>query len=209
MTGARSLRRYECRWGDFSRKHHLVIPIFQANHKVKGFLGFSVEDFPVWYPGIPIIVERKRLVFKSAYDDRPPSWGEVDRELFADAYFFDPWDAVASVLPRISQAPPLKGGINLARATLQSRPMIDVYFEPALHRLRAIEVVDWLIFKRRIDVTTLPAFPEAIETSRNSSVIRVEGAQRASYPKSRREGFVTRFLRNALTEKRPTPPPDK
>ena len=97
----RSLRHLECQWGESIQKHQLLLAIFHADHKVKGFIGFSVKEDPVWYPGVPLIVTRSRLTFKNAYQERPPEWGEVERDLFQGAYFFDAWRAVASVLPMV------------------------------------------------------------------------------------------------------------
>ena len=195
----RSLRRLECHWGNSVRKHQLLVAVFHSDHKVKGFIGFSVEENPVWYPGVPLIVTRNRLTFKSANQDRPPAWGEVERELFQGVYFFDAWGALASVLPAVPDAPPLAGGINLARATVESRPIVDVVFEPHLHRLRALLVRHRGFFTRRMEVMTLGAFAEVIQSGKRPRGMDYGKGPASGNPPPVQEGFFTRWLRRALT----------
>ena len=162
LTGQRDLRKMECVWGKQIHQHLLVLPLFHADHKVQGMIGFSSRQHPLWYPGAPVAVERRRLIFKAAFYDRPPPWGEVERDLFRGAYYFDSWLAVANWWPRLPDAPSTEGGVNLALATIRSHSIAEVYFEPSLHRLRALELRESFFRTRRADVFSLPSFADFI-----------------------------------------------
>ncbi|MEE8435084.1 MAG: hypothetical protein V3S64_09895 [bacterium] len=162
LTGQRTLRNIECVWGKQVRKHLLVMPLFHADHKVRGMIGFSSQENPLWYPGTPAGIERRRLTFKDAFYDHPPPWGEVERDLFQGAYYFDSWLAVASWWPQLPDAPSPEGGVNLALATIRSQSIAEVYFEPSLHRLRALGLRESFFRTRRTDVFSLPSFVDSI-----------------------------------------------
>lgn len=199
LTGQRTLRDMECVWGRQVRKHLLVMPLFHADYKVRGMIGFSSLENPLWYPGVPTAVESRRLTFKDAFYDHPPSWGELERDLFQGAYYFDSWLAVANWWPQLPDAPSPEGGVNLALATIRSRSIAEVYFEPSLHRLRALGLRESFFRTRRTDVFSLPSFVDSIVPG--GAARRGQGGLSQAPGEAVEEGgLVARIIRQALKE---------
>lgn len=200
LTGQRTLRNVECVWGRQITKHLLVMPLFRADHKVLGMIGFSSREDPLWYPGSPIAVERRRLTFKDAFYDHPPPWAEVERDLFQGAYYFDIWQALASWWPQVPDAPSPEGGVNLALATIRSQSIAEVYFEPSLHRVRALDLRESFFRVRRTDVFSLPSFVDSIVPEGAARRGR-DGSAPGKAPKP--GGLLARLARQAISGLQP------
>lgn len=206
--GQRNLRRVICVWGDVEREHQLLLPLFGKDHKVRGLIGFSAQAPPVWYPEIPVMTQGRRMGFKSAYREHPPPWEEVERDLFEGCYYFDIWSAMAGVLPTVPGAPSIYGSVNLARARLLGRPILDVFFEPQLHRVRTLLVRERWWRKRHYDVLMLPAFAEAIDApaAPDAVLAGLAGAGSGYDMVPMRAGWLLRMLRDSLAKNKTKPP---
>ena len=199
LTGQRALRKMECVWGKQTRQHSLVMPLFHADHKVRGMIGFSSREDPLWYPGPPAAVEGHRLTFKDAFYDHPPPWGELERDFFQGVYYFDSWLAVANWWPELSDAPSAEGGVNLALATIRSQSISEVYFEPSLHRVRALDLRESFFRTRRTDVFSLPSFADSIVPG-GAARRKQGGLSQAPDPAAGEGGLLVRMFRQALRE---------
>jgi len=133
----RQLQRVTVHWGPQQRRHMALVPLFDAGYKVLGLAGLDMVGAPLWYPGVPLTVERRRLVFRSSLSDASPQWSEAPAEALDHCYFFDTWGAVQVLVPREPGAPAFAHAVNLAGNRIQGERVLDVIFEPALHRVRA------------------------------------------------------------------------
>lgn len=139
----RSLQRITVHWDNHDLTHAAMIPMFRTDYRVFGMVGFGLGLTPIWYPGTPITVTRKVLRYKGGYSETPPSITELDEEIFAGAFYFDPWQMLSPVLASQPGNPHLAAEGNLAARRIGGQPVYDLIFEPPLHRLRG------LVFKRR------------------------------------------------------------
>jgi hypothetical protein len=201
MQGVRQeeLRRVTCQWGDYSRSHSAILPFFQADYKVFGLMGFSLGTAPAWYPGVPVHIEKRMLLFKDAYADAPPPLAGLDEETFADAYYYDPWRVLAAVFATEPGFPPLAGALNLADQKLLGKPITDLLFEAQLHRLRGFVLKGWLFRVHRISTLQIPNLAEAIEP------LGDQGRPRPGMPQDLGE-FLKRLL--GTGRRAPPPPPE-
>jgi hypothetical protein len=191
----RNLRRMDCYWGDAHTRHAALVPFFHNDYRVRGLVGYAVGEPPRWYPGVPVVVERRRLIFKTAEREHPPAWSELEREHFAGAFFHDPWGMLEAMLSVIPDTPPMLDAMNLAGRRLQGRPVHDVIFEPPLHRVRAFEVRSGFFGTRTISILSMPALIESLDV-RPSRGAPPEGPE----TRARREGWLAGRVRKALAE---------
>ncbi len=198
----RTLRRTLCQWGDQSRTHFVLVPFFHSDYKVIGIVGWSPNEEPVWYPGVPVIVERRRLVFKDALTALPPPWAELPANAFDEAYYHDSWGALKAEIQMMPGAPSLERAANLAGSRLSNRRILDVLFEPPLHRVRAFVLKGQFFRNRTVSIMSMPALAEALQTP-------TEKDERARAPivvPPRKEGWITRLIRKALAAILRAPP---
>lgn len=187
----RRLRRITVQWGPQTREHLAVVPLFDAGYKVLGVVGLDADTEPMWYPGPPLIVEPRRLVFKSSLSDASPAWDEVPEGMLEGCYFHDAWGAVQVLVPQLPGAPSLRDSVNLAGNRIQGRPIQDVIFEPPLHRVRAF------LLRRRwgraqpVSVLMLPPLAQCLE---RSAVPPLDLSAMVP-PPPRPEGRIDRVLR--------------
>lgn len=159
----RKLRGIVCRWGNQMRRETLLIPVFQADYKVRGFIGISSRVRPVWYSGVPITVERGELAFK-AYGSRAATpLPECDPEVFQGAFYFDPSYAVRSLAYSALGHPDLLQAVNLAGQKLNDRTVHDVVFERTWHRVRGFILRKGLLSFESISVMRIPGLANALQ----------------------------------------------
>jgi len=180
------------------------VPFFHNSYKVFGLVGYAAGESPRWYPGVPVSVERQRLIFKTAEMEHPPAWSELDRDHFAGAFYHDPWAMLATMLPLVPDAPPMLDAMNLAGRRLQGRPVHDAIFEPPLHRVRAVEVRAGFFGTRTVSILSMPALIEALDVKPTRGAPPEDPA-----PRPGREGWLARRVRKTLAEaageEQPTP----
>lgn len=203
----RRLRRMTVHWGPHTREHLALVPIFDGGYKVLGLVGLdaSPESAPVWYPGPPLVMERRRMMFKSSLSDMPPSWGEMDPGLLEDTYFHDPWGAIQALVPLVPDAPSLEGALNLAGNRIQGRPIVDVVFEPPLHRVRAMELRGRWGRTRTVPILRMPALAQAVE----KGAVQPLDVSAFGAPPSRPEGWINRLLRRLVEPLLTNQPPER
>jgi hypothetical protein len=159
----RELRRITCRWGPHAERHAALVPFFGKDYRVFGMLGISLGRMPVWYPGAPVSVSPGQLRYKDVLTERPPALATLEPGLFRGAYYLDPWRMLGGMMAMLEGAPGLDQAVNLAGRRLQGRPLLDVVYEPPLHRVRAFIVKrGWLGSERR-SVLRMPALAEALD----------------------------------------------
>ena len=162
----RRLRRVTVRWGPQERRHLALVPVFDAGYKVLGMVGMDSDSPPMWYPGVPLIVEPGRMTFKSSLSTSSPEWSEVPPELLEACYFLDPWGAILALVPHLTGAPPLDGAVNLVGGRIQGERIVDLVFEPALHRVRAFVLRGRWHRQHRVPVLRLPALAQCLQRPR-------------------------------------------
>ena len=162
----RTLRRVRVLWGPQERRHEALIPVFDRGYKVLGLVGLDANGTLSWYPGVPLMVERGRLRFKSSLSDASPAWSEVPAGLLEGSCFLDSWGAIQALLPRQPGAPSLAGSLNLTGQRIRGRWIVDVVFEPGLHRVRAFVLAGRWGRGERIGVMRLPALAQSLRPAR-------------------------------------------
>ena len=198
----RTLRRTLCQWGDQSRTHFVLVPFFHSDYKVIGIVGWSPNEEPVWYPGVPLIVDRRRLVFKNSATELPPPWAELPADTFDGAYYHDSWGALKAEIQMMPGAPSLERAANLAGSRLSGRRILDVLFEPPLHRVRAFVLKERFFRNRTVSIMSMPALTEALQPPAKTKA-RAPTLDAVSL---RREGWITRLIRKALAPNPRAPP---
>lgn len=198
----RTLRRTLCQWGDQSRTHFVLVPFFHSDYKVIGIVGWSPNEEPVWYPGVPVTVARRRLVFKGSLTELPPPWAELPADTFDGAYYHDSWGALKAEIQMMPGAPSLERAANLAGSRLSGRIIVDVMFERPLHRVRAFVLKGRFFRNRIVSILSMPALTEALQPPAKTKA-RAPTLDAVSL---RREGWITRLIRKALAPNLRVPP---
>ena len=198
----RTLRRTLCQWGDQSRTHFVLVPFFHSDYKVIGIVGWSPNEDPVWYPGVPVTVERRRLVFKGSLTKLPPPWAELPANAFDEAYYHDSWGALKAEIQMMPGAPSLERAANLAGSRLSGRIIVDVMFERPLHRVRAFVLKGRFFRNRTVSIMSMPALTEALQPPAKTEA-RTPALDAVPLP---REGWITRLIRKALAPNLRVPP---
>ena len=198
----RTLRRTLCQWGDQSRTHFVLVPFFHSDYKVIGIVGWSPNEEPVWYPGVPVTVDRRRLVFKNSLTELPPPWAELPADTFDGAYYHDSWGALKAEIQMMPGAPSLERAANIAGSRLSGRRILDVLFEPPLHRVRAFVLKGQFFRNRTVSIMSMPALTEALQPPAKTKA-RAPTLDAVSL---RREGWITRLIRKALAPNPRAPP---
>jgi hypothetical protein len=187
----RRLTNLRVHWGPQVREHLAVVPLFEGGYRVLGLVGLAADADPVWYPGVPLVVQRKQLVFRSSHSEASPQWSEVPPGLLEGVYFLDPWGAILSLVPRLPGAPSLEGAVNLATAQVRGERPVDLLYEPALHRVRAIRLRGRWGGSHLVSVLRLPALAEC--TVRD--VVPQLDITALGPPPQRPESWVERIVR--------------
>lgn len=203
----RRMRRMTVHWGPHSRTHLALLPIFDSSYKVLGMVGLDAdaEQHPVWYPGNPLTVEPRRMVFKSSLSDAPPQWNEIEPGLLEDSYFHDPWGAIHALVPRVPGAPSLEGAVNLAGNRIRGQPIMDVVYEPTLHRVRALQLRGRWGRSRTVPILRLPGLRESLE---RGPVPQLD-VDAYGPPPERPEGWISKLLRRVVEPLLQEPPPER
>lgn len=166
-TRQRALHRITCEWGRWVTRHAVVCAVFQPDYKVRGLIGFNLGDRPVWYPGVPITVSGKHLVFNPGFDQAgPPPADEWPGGLLDGAYICDPWQVVA---PAIATARAAGGREALGRwrdvfeARIPAGTIEDIIYEHTLHRLRGIIVRRGWFRRKTYSLLEIPPLAESLK----------------------------------------------
>ena len=191
-TRQMSLRRITCHWGDHRQAHAALIPFFRGDYKIFGMLGFSLGIPPVWYPSVPLSVERGLFRFKDSETEQPPALHDLEPELFQGAFYFDPWRVVAPAFRSGEGFPDFNSAVNLAARTIQRRPIVDVLLERHLHRVRGLVLRMGFLRSRAISVLTLPALAEALDPVVEGREKRLGGEPKGAL---QRGGITERLMR--------------
>jgi hypothetical protein len=156
ILAQRRLRRFRVYWGPQVLRHEALVPVFDGSYKVFGLIALDAEAPPTWYPGAPLTVERRLLLFRSSLSEAPPRWRDVPPELLQACFYFDPWGAIETLLPAVAGAPSMAQATNLAASRIHGERVADVLFEPTLHRVRALMLRRGWGLAHRVEVLRLP-----------------------------------------------------
>jgi hypothetical protein len=159
----RKLRGIVCRWGNQMRRETLLIPVFQADYKVRGFIGISSRVRPVWYGGVPITVASRELAFKAFGSKAATPLPECDPEVFQGAFYFDTAYAVRSLANSALGHPAMLEAVNLAGQRLRGHRVHDVVFERSWHRVRGFILRRGLLSFESISVMRIPGLANALQ----------------------------------------------
>jgi hypothetical protein len=187
----RLLRRVSVRWGPQERRHLAMVPLFDPGYKVLGLVGLDSDAPPRWYPGVPLTVERGRMVFRSSLSTASPEWSDVPPELLTECYFLDPWGAILALVPHVPGGPSLAGAVNLAGCRIRGERIVDIVFEPALHRVRALQLRGRWRRSGRVQVLRLPPLSQCLQ---RPTVPQLDAAALGA-PPERPQGMLERFVR--------------
>jgi hypothetical protein len=187
----RSLRRFGVRWGAELRRHDALVPLFDEACRVLGLVGLDVMTGVTWYPGVPLTVERRALIFKVGHLAAPPAWSEVPPGLLERCGYFDRSGLLAVLMALQPGAPSLAGALNLAGRRIGEGRVVDAIYEPTLHRVRALALRGRWGRVRRVSILRLPGLAAALRA----------GPQRAALsapmvvPLAGRPGAARRLVR--------------
>ena len=157
------LQRVTAYWDDRPLKHAVMIPVFRADYRVFGMVGFTLGAMPLWYPGTPFHVAKRELRYKGSDSEAPPQIFELEPGHFEGAYYFDSWKILAPVFASQEAYPSLSPASNLASRKIGGWPIRDLIFEPPLHRLRGLACKGRFWGWKAISVLEIPALPGALD----------------------------------------------
>lgn len=164
-TRQKRLQRIACEWGRDVREHSFVYPVFTTNYRVNGVLAYSLGAEPVWYPGSPAAVEKRRLRFKAPFaEDGPLAARALHPDTFQGAYLCDPWRIIAEAVRGYTQGRALTPPVDIFEYEVRGQPLIDVVYERPLHRVRGFVVRRGIFYRTRtLSVLEIPALAEALK----------------------------------------------
>lgn len=162
----RDLNRVECVIGDEVHRHAALYPVFQRDYKVRGLIGFTPGQGPLWYPDIPYSIDGKTVRFKVPYaDDAAKPIDGWDSDHLRGAYFCDPWQILAAAIAAAPNSGQLGEWRDLFRMRIPRGEIVDLSFEPALHRVRGVVVRRGLFGTRMYSTWEIPALADSLDAS--------------------------------------------
>jgi hypothetical protein len=202
-TSQRKLYNLRVQWGPQELRHLAVIPVFDRGYKVLGLVGLDSERPPVWYPGVPLVVQPRLLVMRSSLSDASPEWHEVEPGHLENVCFFDSWGAILALVPKMPGAPSLAGSVNLVGGRIRGQRIVDVIYESSLHRVRALRLRPAWGRARDVPILRIPALWENLE----QSLVQPLDLEAFGPPPARPESWIERIARLVTSTRAPTDRP--
>lgn len=164
-------------------RHPALLPIFGTDYKVRGMVGLLPLAPPLWYPGSPVAVTSERLVFKDTDYAEPLPIAELlalegeqaqdEAERWKDALVFDPTRRIERWLRHSAagrQDSMLPAPRNIAGQLLLGQPVLDVVYEPSLHRVRGFWVRRNWYSRHELSALGIPALRESLGSGHDSTI---------------------------------------
>ena len=162
----RDLHRVECLWGDEVHRHAALYPVFQRDYKVRGLIGFTPGQRPLWYPNIPFGIDGKTVRFKESHeDDAAKPIEEWEPDHLRGAYFCDPWQMLGAAIADAPNSGQLGKWSDLFEKRIPRGQIVDLAFEPTLHRVRGVVVRRGLFGSRMYSTWEIPALAETLDVA--------------------------------------------